>query len=76
MKIEFIRQVKHAGRTHETGDVVTVAETMGEYFCLCGWSKRLDGDEITPQPPPEHVTLEVNGTNHNHNAQNVGEQHG
>lgn len=59
MRIEMNQQVKHAGRTYEKGDRITVDEGLGAYFCTCGWAQCLDGHGPAAESLPEHVELDV-----------------
>lgn len=47
MKIEMLEKVMHGREVFEAGDVRTVADDLGEYFCSCGWAKDVDGNVET-----------------------------
>jgi hypothetical protein len=47
MKIEMLEKVLHGRDVFEAGDVRTVPDDLGAYFCSCGWAKDSDGNVET-----------------------------
>lgn len=60
MKIELLETVKHDGQVFTEGDIRTVDDELGAYFCRAGWSKDVDGKvETAPRDVNRVVTLGV-----------------
>lgn len=57
MRVEALTRFKHGRETWEHGDIRTVADDLGTYFCDCGWAKDLDGNIPTGSPGPTDVIL-------------------
>lgn len=49
MKIEMLEKVLHGRDVFEAGDVRTVPDDVGAYFCACGWAKDVDGNVETAE---------------------------
>jgi len=49
MKIELLEKVMHGRDVFEAGDVRTVQDDLGAYFCSCGWAKDVDGNVETAE---------------------------
>lgn len=49
MKIEVLEKVLHGREVFEAGDVRTVPDDLGAYFCSCGWAKDVDGNVATAE---------------------------
>ena len=65
MKIEALETFLHDGQRYEAGDVRTVDDGLGAYFCKCGWAKDVDGNvETAPRDVNRVVKLDI------HNATN------
>lgn len=47
MRIELLETVKHERDIYESGDVRTVPDGVGQYFCAQGWAKDVDGNVAT-----------------------------
>lgn len=61
MKVEFLESVKHAIddelKSFSEGDIVTVPDAVGEYFCSLGWAKDVDGKVETGERDTNKVVL-------------------
>lgn len=63
MKVEILEEtgVKHVVdgelKSFSHGDVVTVPDAVGEYFCSLGWAKDVDGKTETGERNTDKVTL-------------------
>lgn len=70
MKIEILEKIQHGRDVFEPGDIRTVPDTLGAYFCNCGWAKDVDGKTPTGTRDVNRVvTLDVDGTAHEHNSE-------
>ena len=67
MRIELTHTVKHDGRMYTKGDVLTVDDGLGGYFCHCGWAKDVSGQVATGEPEQD-VTLDVHSAKHKSRA--------
>ena len=43
MKIEATEKIMHGRDVFEAGDIRTVPNEIGEYFCAMGWAKDTEG---------------------------------
>lgn len=57
MKIELLEKVLHGRDKFEAGDVRTVDDDLGAYFCAAGWAKDLDGNVETVPHQKNHKVL-------------------
>ena len=65
MKVEVLTTFKHEGSPFEEGDIRTVADEVGEYFCRAGWTKDLAGKVKTEAPEKGDIVLMVQDINQN-----------
>lgn len=49
MKIEALETFLDGRNRYEKGDVRTVLDENGEYFCSCGWARDVDGNVETAE---------------------------
>ena len=71
MKIELLETVKHERDTFEKGDIRTVSDGVGNYFCSCGWAKDIDGNVTTGERNTSEVRLTPNDAFHNNSTGEV-----
>jgi len=73
MKIEVIVPggFRDEGDRFETGDVRTVTDERGEYFCRAGWVKDISGKVVTAKPNRDDVILKVDGSKKENKAGEV-----
>jgi len=64
MKVEILKTAIHQGVRYEEGDIRTVDNALGEYFCRGGVAKDTSGAVPTGNPGPTDVVLFVNNTTH------------
>lgn len=65
MRIELLETVLHDGLRFDEGDVRTVNDITGGYFCENGWAKDLDGKVATvPRDTSKSVKLDVANVSH------------
>jgi len=57
MKIEILEKIKHERDVFEEGDIRTVTDELGAYFCKAGWAKDVDGKVPTSERDIHHVML-------------------
>ena len=57
MKVEFLEKVMHGRGVYDKGDVATVKDSLGVYFCSLGWAKDTEGNVATGQRRTDHVTI-------------------
>lgn len=57
MKIEMLEKVMHGRDVFESGDVRTVDDDTGAYFCSMGWAKDVDGKVETVARDPKDVRV-------------------
>ena len=57
MKIEILEPILHERDRFETGEIRIVDDSLGAYFCGCGWAKDLDGNVKTATRDINRVTL-------------------
>ena len=57
MRIEALEKIMHGRDVYEKGDIRTVADVVGAYFCRCGWAKDADGKMETGKRDTTTVTL-------------------
>lgn len=57
MKIEMLEKVMHGRDVFEEGDVRTVDDDTGAYFCACGWAKDVNGKVETVARDPKEVRV-------------------
>lgn len=78
MKVEILEEggVKHAIddelKSFSHGDVVTVPDAVGEYFCGLGWAKDVDGNVETGERDLNKVMLTPAKVSQASEAQEVG----
>ena len=57
MKIEILEPILHERDRFETGEIRIVDDSLGAYFCGCGWAKDVDGKVETKPRDINRVTL-------------------
>ena len=72
MRIEALTEFLHGRERYMQGDVRTVADDLGAYFCQCGWAKDLDGNVETGNPGPTDVILAPDSVVHGLNTESAG----
>lgn len=50
MRIEFLTDIKHDRISYHKGDIITVEDKLGQYFCKAGWAKDTEGKILTETP--------------------------
>jgi len=43
MRIEALEKIMHGRDVYEKGDIRTINDETGAYFCSCGWANDMDG---------------------------------
>ena len=72
MKIEALTTFLHGADRYEPGDVRTVDDELGAYFCRAGWCKDQSGAVETGEQRQGDVILAPDGLHVGHAADNVG----
>ena len=62
MKVEMLDTVLHEGDRFEKGDLRTVSDEVGDYFCRGGVAKDTSGVVATATPDKNEVVLLVNNS--------------
>jgi len=71
MKIEILEKVMHEREVFEEGDMRTVPDELGRYFCECGWAKDVDGGVETGKRDVNAVVLTPDSVAHATKASEV-----
>ena len=71
MKIEILEKIMHERDLFEQGDIRTVPDEIGEYFCSCGWAKDIDGSTPTGNRSTTEVRVVPGNVTHGHRAGEV-----
>ena len=72
MKIELLETVLHGRDRFEAGDIRTVPDEVGAYFCGNGWAKDVDGTVATGERSTTEVRLTPDNVAHANATQEAG----
>jgi len=71
MKIEVLEFFLDGKDRYEEGDIRTVSQEDGEYFCSNGWAEDVEGKVATGERQTKKSVLDVRGTTHGQKADKV-----
>ena len=64
MRVEALEKIMHGREVFEKGDIRTVDNETGAYFCKCGWAKDTEGKIETSKRDNTAVVLAPDSTIH------------
>lgn len=71
MRIEALETFLHGRERFTAGDIRTVDDELGAYFCKAGWAKDLDGNTPTGDRDTREVILAPDGAHSDHEGEGV-----
>lgn len=73
MRVEITEQtgIRHDGAYFSFGDVVTVPDAVGAYFCGLGWAKDVEGKVATGDRNTSNVVICPENARHLHVGEDV-----
>lgn len=67
MQIEILETFIDGRDRYEKGEVRSVSDENGRYFCACGWVRDISGEVPTAdRQKTTDVRLDIRGTSHDH----------
>ena len=72
MKIELLETVLHGRERFEAGDIRTVPDDLGAYFCAAGWAQDVDGAVATGERSTTEVRLTPENVAHANATEEAG----